>query len=82
MAQAKSRYAICGRADRAEDLGVRKVYRVLPDEAATMRGHLRVVDESGEDYLFPADWFIFIEVPEDAEPPLTRASPKAIPRAL
>jgi len=82
MTQAKSRYAICIRVDGAEDLEVRKVYRVLPDESAAMREHLRVVDESGEDYLYPAAWFIFVEVPEDAEPALTGASPGAAPRGL
>ena len=74
MTEAKSRYAICVRVDGTEDLEVRKVYRVLPDESAAMRQHLRVVDESGEDYLYPAAWFVFIEVPEEAEPALTGAS--------
>jgi hypothetical protein len=35
----------------------RKVYRVLPDEAAAEDGYLRVIDESGEDYLYPQDYF-------------------------
>jgi hypothetical protein len=77
---AKSRYVICVRADEVEDLEVRKVYRVLPDESAAVREHLRVVDESGEDYLYPAAWFVFIEIPEDAEPALTGASLGATPR--
>ena len=47
-------------------LEVRKVYRVLPDLAAARRGLLRVVDESGEDYLYPARFFLRIEVPRAA----------------
>ncbi|MCK6620367.1 MAG: hypothetical protein HUU32_13235 [Calditrichaceae bacterium] len=41
-----------------------KVYRVLPDEEAAADGDLRVIDESGEDYLYPAQWFVFIEPPK------------------
>jgi len=69
-----ARYVICVRSESAEDLEVRKVYRVLPDETALERGHLRVVDESGEDYLYPADWFVPVEVTEEAERALTEAS--------
>lgn len=74
-------YAICVRTEGAEDLEVRKVYRVLPDESASARGHLRVVDESGEDYLYPADWFVTVEVPEEAKRALAAASPARITRA-
>ncbi|MGH2626639.1 MAG: hypothetical protein ACRDHY_08330 [Anaerolineales bacterium] len=45
----------------------RKVYRALPDPAAEEHGLLRVIDESGEDYLFPASLFVRIAVPEEAE---------------
>ena len=44
-----------------------KIYHVLPDEDAIIDGDLRVVDESGEDYLYPSDYFIPIEVPIDVE---------------
>jgi len=40
-----------------------KIYRVLPDQDAAREGDLRVVDESGEDYLYPVDWFAAVEVP-------------------
>lgn len=73
--KATIRYVICVRTEGTEDLEVRKVYRVLPDESASARGHLRVVDESGEDYLYPADWFVTVEVPEEAERALAAASP-------
>ncbi len=41
-----------------------KVYRMLPDEDAEKDGDLRIIDESGEDYLYPADLFVIIDLPE------------------
>lgn len=51
----------------SEDLVVRKVYQVLPDEKAEKHGLLRIIDESGEDYLYPASYFFFIDVPQKVE---------------
>ena len=45
-------------------LEVRKVYRSLPDSVAESRGFVRVVDESGEDYLYPSDCFVAVELPQ------------------
>ncbi|MCK6553528.1 hypothetical protein L6Q96_02910 [Candidatus Binatia bacterium] len=56
-------FVICLRNDDCIDLEVRKVYPVLPDAAAAKDGYLRVVDESGEDYLYPAAYFASVEVP-------------------
>ena len=42
----------------------RKIYRVLPDAPARAHGLIRVVDESGEDYLYPADYFAPIALPQ------------------
>jgi hypothetical protein len=53
--------------DSEPDLELRKIYKVLPDEAAAKDSHLRIIDESGEDYLYPASFFVFVEVPEAAE---------------
>ncbi len=47
-------------------LDVRRVYRAIPDPDAEKSGHIRVVDESGEDYLYPRELFVPIEVPEPA----------------
>jgi hypothetical protein len=47
-------------------LEVRKVYRSLPDPAATSLGFVRVVDESGEDYLYPSEYFVAVELPQAA----------------
>ena len=49
-------------------LETRKIYRVLADEAAGTRGLLRIVDESGEDYLYPSKLFVPIDVPKSATP--------------
>ncbi len=48
----------------AASLEPRKVYQAIPDGAAAEHGLLRVVDESGEDYLYPADYFLPVELPE------------------
>ena len=55
-------------------LELHKIYRVLPDAEAEREGDLRIVDESGEDYLYPADWFVPIQVPEKVQASLVRAS--------
>ena len=59
-----ARFAIC--VDNSEypaSLELHKIYRVVPDEDAKKDGDLRVIDESGEDYLYPADYFLLIDVP-------------------
>ena len=59
-------FAVCLHADGADDLVERKVYPVVRDEAAEAKGFLRVIDESGEDYLYPLGLFAFVDVPEEA----------------
>jgi hypothetical protein len=49
-----------------ESLEVRKVYAVLPDERADAREYVRVIDETGEDYLYPSKYFVPIQVPPEA----------------
>jgi len=61
------RFVICIKNEGCEDLEVRKVYRVIQDEDAATEGYLRVIDESGEDYLYPADYFVEIQLPQAAE---------------
>ncbi len=64
----KRHYAICvDNKDYPASLEFRKVYRVLSDADAEKDGFVRVIDESGEDYLYPSDYFVPIEVPEPAE---------------
>ena len=60
-------FALCVKSDGYEaSLEPRKIYLVLPDEAAAAESLLRIVDESGEDYLYPSDFFVPIAVPEPA----------------
>jgi hypothetical protein len=51
-----------------------KIYVVLPDHDAERDGDIRVVDESGEDYVFSADRFVAIDVPDAVRASLLRAS--------
>ncbi len=48
-------------------LELHKVYRVIPDAEAAADDDIRVVDESGEDYLYPASFFVLIQVPAPVE---------------
>jgi hypothetical protein len=57
-------FAICVADQGYEDLNAWKVYRVLPDRKATELGCMRVIDESGEDYLYPADRFVTVNFPK------------------
>jgi hypothetical protein len=62
------RFAVCvNNADYPASLELHKIYRVLPDEDAEADGDLRVVDESGEDYLHPAEYFVLVELPQAVE---------------
>lgn len=63
----KQQFVICIQNNDCEDLEPGKVYQVLPDEAASRDGYIRVIDDSGEDYLYPVDYFVFIDLPEKAE---------------
>jgi hypothetical protein len=65
--KSEQRFVICIKNEDCEDLERRKVYQVFPDEAAAEDGYIRVIDESGEDYLYPQDYFIAIELPQAAE---------------
>ena len=55
-------------------LEVRKVYRVLGDEKASRLRQIRVIDESGEDYLYPQEYFVPIKLPQSAERVVLRAT--------
>jgi len=59
--------------DYPASLEAHKIYRVLPDDDAE-EGDIRVVDESGEDYLYPSSYFVSIKIPKTVEESLMRAS--------
>ncbi len=63
----QQKFAVCIRNEDCGDLELRKVYKILPDKSAANDGYLRVIDESGEDYVYPKDNFILIELPKAVE---------------
>jgi hypothetical protein len=62
-----NKFAICIANTGHDDLEKWKIYRVLPDAKADKAGCLRVVDESGEDYLYPANRFVVVKFSEDVK---------------
>ena len=69
------RFAVCVQNKGYEaSLERNKIYAVVPDDDAEQDGDLRVIDESGEDYLFSADRFVAIEVPAAVRASLLKAS--------
>ena len=56
-------FALCVEDGGMEDLEARKVYQILPDREAAREGYIRVVDESGEDYVYPSDLFVPVRLP-------------------
>ena len=62
------RFVVCIKnAGYPASLELHKIYRVLSDKDAAEEGDVRVVDESGEDYLYPASYFAAIKVPTEVE---------------
>ena len=66
-------FALCIKNDDCDDLELRKIYLVVADQSAPKEGYLRVVDESGEDYLYPESYFVLVELPQRAQEALTAA---------
>jgi len=79
MPQSRGRYVICVRnGTYRASLEPRKVYRVLEDPAAEKSSLVRVIDESGEDYLFPSNLFALIDLPAKARPAFGRATASGV----
>jgi hypothetical protein len=71
----KKTFVVCIKnEDYTASLELRKIYEVTPDERAADHQMIRIVDESGEDYLYPSDFFIPIELPKPIEKALTLAT--------
>ena len=70
----EKKFALCIKNDECDDLELRKIYEVLPDVRASKEGYLRIVDESGEDYLYPESNFILVKLPRKAQEALVVAS--------
>lgn len=70
---ASGHFAICVRNDDyPASLELRKLYPVLDDEFAAEHGMVRVIDESGEDYLFPSEYFVRVSLPQALEKQLLK----------
>ena len=67
-------FVLCMDNKDCEDLERRKIYQVLPDDKASKEGYVRVIDESGEDYLYPESYFISVQLPKEAQEALYVAS--------
>ena len=70
-----SKFVVCIKNDDyPASLEVRKLYPLIPDSDAEQHGQVRVVDESGEDYLYPAEYFRPIELPVEVEESIAGAA--------
>ncbi|MDI6752494.1 MAG: hypothetical protein QME07_06580 [bacterium] len=64
----ETKFAVCiDNSEYPASLELHKIYQVVTDEDAAQNGDVRIVDESGEDYLYPAGWFVVIDVPRKVE---------------
>lgn len=63
----KKRFLLCVRNRGCADLELRKVYEALPDARGMRSGYVRVIDESGDDYLYPSKNFVALELPRDVQ---------------
>ena len=70
----RRQFAICIRTDDSDLLTPRRIYEVLPDESAAKSQYIRVVDNEGEDYLYPAAYFLFADFPPAIEQALLQAT--------
>jgi len=59
----KPRFAICVHTDDPDLLTPRMIYEVVPDDSAAKSNYIRVIDNEGEDYLYPADYFLLVDFP-------------------
>ena len=73
LAGSRQHYVVCVRnEDYPASLELRKLYPVLEDAFAAQHGMVRVIDESGEDYLYPSEFFVRVELPASTEQTLAR----------
>ena len=68
-------FAVCVRnTDYPASLELRKIYEIVPDPEAAAHGLIRVIDESGEDYLFPKNFFVRLDLSQPVETAIVRAA--------
>jgi len=69
-----TQFAICITTDDPDLLTPRMIYQVIPDENAARSNYIRVIDNEGEDYLYPAEYFILVDFPLAIERALLQVS--------
>ncbi len=75
MKRAEPQFVVCVKNKQyGASLELRKLYQVVPDEGAAKHRQLRVIDESGEDYLYPEDYFVAVDLPHSLEKAVLRAT--------
>jgi hypothetical protein len=75
MKRNELRFVVCVKnKSYAASLELRKLYQVIADETAAKLRQIRVIDESGEDYLYPAEYFVPVQLPQSAEKAVRRAA--------
>ncbi len=70
----EKQYVLCIDNKDCEDLEVRKIYQTIEDDKSKKDGYLRIIDETGEDYLYPEAYFISIDLPSAAHEALDLAT--------
>ncbi len=75
MKRSELQFAVCVKnKSYGASLELRKLYQVVPDETAHKLHQIRVIDESGDDYLYPEEYFVPVQLPQSAEKALRRAA--------
>jgi len=75
MKRTELQFAVCVKNKRyAASLELRKLYQVVADEAATKLRQIRVIDETGEEYLYPEEYFVAVRLTQSAEKAVLRAA--------
>jgi hypothetical protein len=75
MKRNELRFVVCVKnKSYAASLELRKLYQVVADETAAKVHQIRVIDESGEDYLYPEEYFVPVQLPQSAEKAIRRAA--------
>jgi len=70
----KKHFVVCAKnEDYRASLEIRKIYLAIPDKKALEHNLIRIIDESGEEYLYPGEYFISIELPHETEEALLMA---------
>jgi putative heme iron utilization protein len=71
----KSKFVICiDNSEYPASLEKRKIYESVADSEADKHGQIRIIDESGDDYLFPAECFVEVNLSDDIREAVVRAA--------